>query len=375
VITRISPHGVSMRASRRRRPAWTVPALLGLALAGVPAAAQEAAPSPEPEPAVQLPVTDRPTLRILSFGDANFTSRAEDTGKSAFGIGPFVLYATSRLSEHWSALGELVFENDDNALATDLERILVGWQASDLLRVRVGREHNPLVRWNTALHHGLYMQTPIERPSMARFEDDGGPWPVHFVGMLADGRVDSMGLIYGAAVGNGRGAIPDEVQVTFDRNGNKALVGWLGYAPPAVVGLEVSLTGYADRLPAETGELRERAWTLSGTYLGKGWELRSEYGQIDHRTTDDQRFRTTGWYALAAYGLRHGTVKPYVVLDHMRVPETDPFLAGIPDREGFVFGTRWDPDPRAALKAEVASQRVGGGERTTAVRAQLAVAF
>ena len=239
----------------------------------------------------------------------------------------------------------------------------------------MGREHNPLVRWNTALHHGLYMQTPIERPSMARFEDDGGPWPVHFVGLLADGRVDNVGFIYGAAVGNGRGAIPDEVQVSFDRNGKKALVGWLGYAPPAVVGLEVSLTGYADRLPAETGELRERAWTLSGTYLGRGWEVRSEYGQIDHRTADDLRYRTTGWYVLAGYGLRHGTVKPYAVLDHMRVPEDDPFLAGIPDRESFVLGARWDPDPRAALKAEVASQRVGASERTTAVRAQLAVAF
>ena len=115
------------------------------------------------------------------------------------------------------------------------------------MRLRVGREHNPIVRWDTALHHGLYMQTPIERPSMARFEDDGGllarplrgpprgrPRREHRAAIRGGGR-------------NGRGAIPDEVQVTFDRNGNKAFVGWLGLAPPGLVGLEVSLTGYADR--------------------------------------------------------------------------------------------------------------------------------
>ena len=63
------------------------------------------------------------------------------------------------------------------------------------------------------------------------------------------------------------------------------------------------------------------------------------------------------------------------MFDHINVPEADPFFAGIPDREGWVIGVRWDPDPRAALKAEYTSQRVGGDERTSIVRAQLAVAF
>jgi hypothetical protein len=370
-----------MRVWRPRRP-W--PACLAVAVAALilaaPArgAAQEPSPSPDatPEPPPAAVAPDRVTVRVLPFADVDVTSRSEDGGHAGFSIGPFDLYITSRLSEHWSAIGELVFENGDNALATDLERILIGWQASDLLRLRLGREHNPIVRWNTALHHGNYMQTPIERPSMARFEDDGGPWPVHFVGLLADGRAGSIGLQYGAAVGNGRGAIPDEVQVTFDRNGKKAFVGWLGLAPPGLVGLEISLTGYADRLPAETGELRERAWTLSGCYVSGPWELRSEYGQIHHSATDDgPSHQTDGWYALGGYRLYQGTVKPYLIFDHMNVSEADPFFVGIPDREGWVVGVRWDPDSRAALKAEYTLQRVGEGERTSIVRAQLAVAF
>jgi len=329
-----------MIAARRGRRLVMVAALAACAAA---AAAQEA-----PVPAGPASPSDRPTLRILPFGSADVTSRAEDSGHGGFSLGPFDLYVTGRLSEHWSALGELVFENDDNELATDLERFLVGWQKSDRLRLRAGREHNPIVRWNTALHHGLYMQTPIERPSIARFEDDGGPWPVHFVGLLADGTAGRTGIRYGAGVGNGRGAIPDEVQVTFDRNGAKALVGWVGWSPPAVVGLELDLTGYADRIPAASGELRERDWTASASYVGGRWELRGEYARIDHRPTDGAaRFRTSGWYALAACELPRTAVKPYAMLDHMTVAADDPFLAGIPDREGWVLGLRWDPDPRS----------------------------
>jgi hypothetical protein len=350
--------------------------LLGLAVGAPRFAAAQDPPAPPPsEPSIAQP-SRRPTVRILPFGSVDVTSRSEDSGKAGFDIGPFDLYITTSLSEHWSALGELVFENADNALATDLERFLVAWQPSDLLRVRAGREHNPIVRWNTALHHGVYMQTPVDRPSMARFEDDGGPWPVHFVGLLADGRIGRAGLNYGAAVGNGRGAIPDEVQVTFDRNGSKALIGWIGFEPPAVVGLEMSLTGYADQIPTAAGDMRERAWTAAASYVAGRWELRSEYGQLDHRAlAGGPSYRTTGGYVLGAFQIPRTAVKPYVLYDRMNVPEGDPFLAGIPDRKGFLVGLRVDPDPRAALKGEVLSERVGDGSRQTTVRAQLAVAF
>ena len=93
------------------------------------------------------------------------------------------------------------------------------------------------------------------------------------------------------------------------------------------------------------------------------------------RPTAVRATRPKGSTRLAGYGLRHGTVKPYLMFDHMDVPEADPFFAGIPDREGWVVGVRWDPDPRAALKAEYTSQRVGEGDRTSTVRAQLAVCF
>jgi hypothetical protein len=345
------------------------------ALAIVPGvSAQEPSPPPAIEHPEEVAAPSGPTLRILPFASVDFTSRQEDSGTTGFGIGPLALYITTRISDHWSALGELVFENGDNALATDLERILVAWQASDRLRVRVGREHNPLVRWNTALHHGVYMQTPVERPAMARFEDDGGPWPVHFVGLLADGRVRA--VRYGAAIGNGRGAIPDEIGVTFDRNDHKALIGWLGFSPPNVIGLDLSVTGYADRIPAEAGDVRERGWTASGSYLAGRWEVRTEYGQLIHRPEEgSERWRTTSWYVLGAVAFGGGQVKPYVMVDDLDVPAEDVFLAGIPARDSRLVGVRWDPVPRAALKAEVISERVGGGDRESAVRAQLAVSF
>src|SRR6185436_14899462 len=80
---------------------------------GVPARsdAQEPSPSPEPPPEAVAPLLspDRVTFRILPFGSVDVTSRSEDGGHAGFSIGPFDLYMTSRLSEHWSAIGELVF--------------------------------------------------------------------------------------------------------------------------------------------------------------------------------------------------------------------------------------------------------------------------
>ena len=48
--------------------------------------------------------------------------------------------------------------------------------------LEVGRFHTDIGYWNTAFHHGLWLQIPVERPHVLRFEDDGGLVPVHWVG-------------------------------------------------------------------------------------------------------------------------------------------------------------------------------------------------
>ena len=68
---------------------------------------------------------------------------------------------------------------------TEVERMILRFDQSDQLKVSFGRYHTPINYWNTAFHHGQWLQTTIARPEMIQF---GGRFlPVHFVGALVEG--------------------------------------------------------------------------------------------------------------------------------------------------------------------------------------------
>jgi hypothetical protein len=320
-----------------------------------------------------------PTFAIAGFGDVDFVALAPEGENSRFQNGGFDLYATAAISDHWSALVELVFENHGNQLATDLERFVVSYERSNLLRLDAGRVHSPVVRWNVTQHHGVYLQTPVERPAIARFEDQPGLWPVHFVGLVASGtRQDGAGLSYSLGVGNGRGPILDEIQVGSDANRSKAVLLSLGAAPRFALGWEIDATAYLDDIPAAGGSIRERIYTASTSYLARGLEVRAEWSRIEHRPEGtNQTYRTTGWYVLASRRLpgRFDSLRPYLLWDQLRVAEDDAFLEGAPDYDAWRAGLRWDVHDAVALKGEYVSERVGAGERESIVRFQLAVSL
>ena len=74
----------------------------------------------------------------------------------------------------------------------EVERMILRFDHSDRLKVSFGRYHTPINYWNTAFHHGQWLQTTITRPEMIQF---GGRFlPVHFVGALVEGGVPGGGL-------------------------------------------------------------------------------------------------------------------------------------------------------------------------------------
>ncbi len=77
-------------------------------------------------------------------------------------------------------LVEYFLNNDEN----EFERMQIGWTDNKNTTAWLGRFHNPLGYWNTAQHHGNYLQTSISRPSIAEFSDDGGIMPMHVTGAL-----------------------------------------------------------------------------------------------------------------------------------------------------------------------------------------------
>jgi hypothetical protein len=335
-----------------------------------------AAPGAAQETGAETPKLSFPLFHLGLFGNVDYIARAAQGDHSGFRNGGLDLFVTSQLSDRWSGLVEMLFDMFGSTLTPDLERLQIGFDHSDELRIMVGRMHSPLVRWNLTIHHGVFLQTPIDRPAMTAGEDAPGLWPVHFVGFLASGRFASVGgLTYTIGFANGRAALLENVQVTRDANNHKAVLLGIGISPPTIVGLDLGVTGYLDRIPAEGGAVDEKDVTFSGSYVARGLELRGEWGLMRHEPAgSNERFETTGWYLLASRSLggRLERVRPYILLDRLRVPEGFDFFQRVSDRSAWVAGVRWDADAAVAVKADFRSQRVGTGNRDGLVRVQIA---
>src|SRR5438046_5863315 len=203
--------------------------------ANVPAAPKpelaEAAPSPGPghqhegrdeQTAVRQMETHYPSLQIRGFGDVDFSATDQPGATSGFNLGQLDLHMSSPLSRKVSYFGEMTFNAQPTGYTVEVERSIIRYDYNDYFKISFGRYHTPIGYWNTAFHHGAWLQTTISRPDMVRI---GGTFiPVHFVGVLAEGNIPSggAGLSYNAGVGNGRGAIISRPGDGGDNNNNRA---------------------------------------------------------------------------------------------------------------------------------------------------------
>jgi hypothetical protein len=96
------------------------------------------------------------------------------------------LFATADVG-NFRFLGEWFLTED----AQEIQRLQLGWRFGPEDTVWLGRFHTPIGYWNTAYHHGTYLQTSISRPGIADFEGSHGPLPTHFTGLLWEGAADA----------------------------------------------------------------------------------------------------------------------------------------------------------------------------------------
>ena len=186
--------------------------------------------------AAELPEVNEsfPNLKIRGFANVDYSETDTKTQPSGFTMGQFVLHFSSALSRKVSFFGELSFTAQPSVYNADVERAIIRYDLNDHLKVSFGRYHAPINYWNTAFHHGAWLQTSISRPEMIRF---GGRFlPVHFVGALAEGTIPSgpLGLNYNFGVGNGRQSITLLASDgdAGDVNGSRAFVAYV-FARPA----------------------------------------------------------------------------------------------------------------------------------------------
>ncbi|HEY7474333.1 MAG TPA: hypothetical protein VH679_04940 [Vicinamibacterales bacterium] len=367
---------------RRARPLARTPWLRGVAVAAVlvslarPAAAQTPQPPPAPHEMPPPGQRDYPSLRIAGFGDINFSDTKRVEGPRGFTLGQLALHLTSELSPRVTFFGELSFSARADAgtdsppvtgFNTEVERLILRFDQSDRLKVSFGRFHTPINYWNTAYHHGQWLQTTIQRPEMIQF---GGRFlPVHFVGGLVEGSVPAGGwnLNYKAGVGNGRASVISRAGDAGDSNDERAWLANVFVKPDKVFGLEFGGSLYGDNVTlADAREFHEKIVAGYVVWNKEDPELIAEFAGVRHRqsgSTDDEATWSRAYYIQAAYRLPqfNRLLKPYYRFEHIGIATGDGMFATVPRLDNSTVGLRYDASVFAAIKGEYRTWRRGDG--------------
>src|SRR5437867_1325100 len=307
-----------------------------------------------------------PSLQIRGFGDVDFSATDQKGSVSGFNLGQFVLHFASPLSEKVSYFGELSFTSQPAAYEVQVERSIIRYDYNDYFKISFGKYHTPISYWNTAFHHGAWLQTTVSRPEMVQI---GGTFiPVHFVGLLAEGNIPSggLGLGYNVGLGNGRSSILSKAGDSGDVNDNRAWVATVFARPTRIYGLQFGASVYCDKLTPQLGQNFDETITSAHlVYTKEHPEFLSEFANSHHREVLTGRtFNSQAFYVQLAYRLpwQDEKWKPYYRFEYIHKPESDPVFTGVSDLVGSTLGVRYDITNYAAFKGEYRSTRLGVGE-------------
>ncbi len=309
----------------------------------------------EQQAAVRQIETRYPSLQVRGFGDVNFSATDQHGTSSGFNLGQLDLHMASPLSRKVSYFGEITFNAQPTGYTVEVERSIIRYDYNDYFKLSFGRYHTPIGYWNTAFHHGAWLQTTISRPEMVRV---GGTFiPVHFVGFLAEGNIPSggAGLSYSLGVGNGRGTIISRPGDAGDNNNNRAWVANLYARPVKLYGLQLGISVYRDKITLAKGpDFREWISAAHIVWTKESPEFLAEFANVNHRNiltnfvTNSQAFYVQIGYRLPWF---EKTVKPYYRFEHTHIPLGEQVFTN-QDLVGSILGLRYDISNYAAFKSE-----------------------
>ncbi|MEO8595631.1 MAG: hypothetical protein ABI759_20095 [Candidatus Solibacter sp.] len=318
-----------------------------------------------------------PALRLSGFSDFNFAATDLHGASGGFGTqtllnphtgfqeGQFALHLSAALSPKVSVFGELSATARADAgtgspaatgFNAELERLIIRYDLNDYLKVSFGRYHTPINYWNTAYHHGQWLQTTASRPEMTQF---GGSFiPVHFIGMLVEGAVPAGGLNlnYNVGMGNGRGQVIGRGGDIGDINNHRA---WLVNAfvkPDKLYGLQVGGSVYRDLVNPLTGN-PAREWIQSAhiVWQKETPEVIAEFANVTHQPLSGAPpVHSQALYVQTAYRLPADAKlwKPYYRFEYMHIPQADAIFRSVPSFHASTVGVRYDISSFAAFKLE-----------------------
>lgn len=352
-------------------------------------------------------------LPLHGFADVSWgktRNKPNDDGSTGGAVGSVDFYLTPEFGDRVKSLIELVFEVDaDGSLATDLERVQIGYTFADAATGWLGRFHTPYGYWNTAFHHGQQIQTALNRPRFLDFEDKGGILPAHATGVWLTGMLPISGnklgydvysanapeiAVEGSIAGGDRGAL--DMKMGGKANNNfSAMTGFNLSVRPGVLpdltlgihGLQAKITAFdssSASIPVNSTKLN-----IVGGYAvfqDDSLELMTEYYRFNNKKeADGSRHKSTAWYAQVGYVI--GRYTPYVRFEKTTLDTTDDYFRDQESGDSYqrsALGVRYDLNAKASLKVEALRTRFAtvdnapvatGQQDDTEARLQLAVRF
>ena len=333
---------------------------------------------------------------LHGFADVEYHHTNLDRGdgrKSGFALGNLDFFMTPEFGRV-KMLGELNFEieSDTGEVATDLERLQIGYTFSDSFTGWAGRFHTPYGYWNNAFHHGIQIQPSATRPRFIDFEDKGGILPAHTVGLWGVGHVntgDGSRFTYDAWLANGSRIVDGilDFNAYRDDNTNTAVGGNLGYRfGGAADGLLVGLHGLREEVDIYSGgeKLGRTRLAFGGAYYYldmKNWESIGEYYRFRNADLSGDTGTHSSWAAFVHLGYTLADVwTPYYRWEKAALDQADPYFAAQESGRSYtrhVLGIRYLLNPNTSVQLEGNRTReiLGEEKSYSELRAVLAIRF
>jgi len=334
---------------------------------------------------VHVQAADSEGVPLHGFADAGYAAHSkESTDPKGFYIGSFDLYLTPQFDNNVKGLIEIIFETTSTGeVATDLERLQMGYTFSDNATLWGGRFHTPYGYWNTGFHHGAQIQTAILRPRFLDFEDKGGILPAHMAGLWASGKFKAGDgkFTYDVFAGNGPKIsmggdslvqAPGTLNInTAGDNNHQAMVGFnLGYEFSGMAdGLRIAvhaLRGDVDddaNLTFAATALNKTELSMTGgsvAYLENDWEVLGEYYRFSNKDKSGTSGSHSSWADYLQIGRIIGAVTPYLRAEKTKLDQQDNYFSMQESGQSYTrqaLGLKYELNPKASLKFELLNSK------------------
>jgi hypothetical protein len=306
-------------------------------------------------------------LPIHGFMDVGFASNSKGTSANPMGfyVGALSFYLAPHFGDKVKALVEPNFEvTPAGAVATDLERLQIGYTFSDNATAWAGRFHTPYGYWNTGFHHGAQIQTSVLRPRFLDFEDKGGILPAHMVGLWGTGKFKAGEgkLTYDIFAGNGPKIVTSILDINqAGDNNHQAMVGFnLGYEfSGSLDGLRLavhSLRGDVDDDAIPSNKTQLNIVGGSAVYLSDTWEVMGEYYRFNDKDKSGGTGTHKSWADYLQIGKSFNNLTPYVRFERTVLDQLDNYFSMQDSGQSYArqaLGLRYNLNQKAALKFEL----------------------